>query len=403
MKRSLQIFTCLAGAALSATAFAQDSRATADEASPASSSTPVAFVYVSNVKTPGSLSSNANVYAYTAAANGKLTPVTGSPLNDNVFGMGVNGTYLFGVEPNGTTIDSFLMGTKGTLKKVHSLDTSVYNPDGCGAPGRIKIDHSGGFLYSLTEDPDCFGDHFQFYDINKSTGSLAYIGDTDEQEIGAYDIQFTGNDKFAYTPICTEFDHEEIPDTLGFARHTSGVLTDLNIGTIGPKPKESGNNYCPSAYATDPNQHMAALLSDEDADSDAFGNQVIATYSVSSTGKLSTSSTYKNMPTAPVAGQYGGNMSMSPSGKLLAVGGFDGLEIFHFNGASPVTKYKTIFTNEVVSGTYWDKYNHLYVIGGNSNNHGKLWVYTVTPTSITQATGSPYSIPNPSSIIVQNK
>jgi hypothetical protein len=55
------------------------------------------------------------------------------------------------------------------------------------------------------------------------------------------------------------------------------------------------------------------------------------------------------------------------------------------------------------SGTYflefgWDKANHLYALG-----IGKLFVYTVTPTSITEAPGSPYSIPEASSVIVLSK
>ena len=56
------------------------------------STTPVAFVYVSN--TPGSGANKVN--AYVAAANGKLTPVSGSPFADNLTSMVVNGKYLLG-------------------------------------------------------------------------------------------------------------------------------------------------------------------------------------------------------------------------------------------------------------------------------------------------------------------
>ena len=55
------------------------------------STTPVAFVYVSN--TPGSGANKVN--AYVAAANGKLTPVSGSPFADNLTSMVVNGKYLW--------------------------------------------------------------------------------------------------------------------------------------------------------------------------------------------------------------------------------------------------------------------------------------------------------------------
>ena len=92
-------------------------------------------------------------------------------------------------------------------------------------------------------------------------------------------------------------------------------------------------------------------------------------------------------------------MRMSPSGKLLAVGG-SGLEIFHFNGGSPLTKYKTLLTTDGIGQILWDNDNHMYALGSDAKG-GKLWVYTVTPTSVTEAPGSPYSITNAGSMVVQ--
>jgi len=46
----------------------------------------------------------------------------------------------------------------------------------------------------------------------------------------------------------------------------------------------------------------------------------------------------------------------------------------------------------------WDRDNHLFALSGNA-----LFVYTATPTSIKQTAGSPYSIPQASSLIVFNK
>jgi hypothetical protein len=47
---------------------------------------------------------------------------------------------------------------------------------------------------------------------------------------------------------------------------------------------------------------------------------------------------------------------------------------------------------------FWDNSNHLYAI---SQSAGKLFVFTVTPTSATQAPGSPYNISHPQNIAVQ--
>ena len=108
---------------------------------------------------------------------------------------------------------------------------------------------------------------------------------------------------------------------------------------------------------------------------------------------------------ATVGFQYVYDMEMAPSGKLLAVGGSDGLngggqEIFHFNGGEPVTAYTGLLTKDEISSMYWDNANHLYAISSNAN---KLFVFTVTPTSVSQAPGSPYAIYNPSVVMVQPK
>jgi hypothetical protein len=91
-------------------------------------------------------------------------------------------------------------------------------------------------------------------------------------------------------------------------------------------------------------------------------------------------------------------ISISPSGKFLAVGG-SGFQIFHFNGSSPITKYTGVFQpGSQFTEFGWDGDNHLYALGS-----GKLYVYTVTSTSVEEASGSPYSIPEASSMIVLTK
>jgi hypothetical protein len=89
-------------------------------------------------------------------------------------------------------------------------------------------------------------------------------------------------------------------------------------------------------------------------------------------------------------------MRMSPSGKLLAVAGSAGLQLFHFNGASPITKYTGLLVSGPVSMAYWDNSNHLYALSGS-----KLYVFNATPTSVGQAAGSPYAVKNPTALIVQ--
>src|SRR5258708_34583385 len=89
------------------------------------------------------------------------------------------------------------------------------------------------------------------------------------------------------------------------------------------------------------------------------GPSQLAVYSVDSSGNLTTTSTYQNMPAVLTQGAQ--TYWMSPTGKYLAVGGA-GLQIFHFNGANPITKFTGLLTTATIDKGYWDKANHLYGI-----------------------------------------
>ncbi|HTW32385.1 MAG TPA: hypothetical protein VMD76_11950, partial [Candidatus Sulfotelmatobacter sp.] len=82
------------------------------------------------------------------------------------------------------------------------------------------------------------------------------------------------------------------------------------------------------------------------------------------------------------------------------VGGTSGLQVFHFNGAKPVTTYTDLLTKEAIGQVFWDNHNHLYAL---SPATGKLYVFTVTPTSYSQAKGSPYTITGAESLQVLPK
>jgi WD40 repeat protein len=90
-------------------------------------------------------------------------------------------------------------------------------------------------------------------------------------------------------------------------------------------------------------------------------------------------------------------ISLSPSGNLLAVAGAGGLQVFHFNGASPITAYTGPLTTVPVDQLSWDNANHLYAI---SQSKGQLFVFTVTPSTNSAVSGSPYSVANPANLVV---
>ena len=94
------------------------------------------------------------------------------------------------------------------------------------------------------------------------------------------------------------------------------------------------------------------------------------------------------------------DLDMAPSGKLLAVAGTGGAQVFHFNGNTPITPYTGLLTKEEVDQVFWDNSNHVYAISRTGN---QLLAGTVTPTTLQKVPGSPYRIVNPVSIIVLPK
>jgi len=112
------------------------------------------------------------------------------------------------------------------------------------------------------------------------------------------------------------------------------------------------------------------------------------------------------MPTPQVNPQV---LNMSALGDFLAVGGSGtnntgngtqtaGLQVFHFNGANPVTPFGKVLTTAPIDQIHWDRNNHLYAL---SDSTRKLYVYSVTSSSITATPGSPFTMPStPNSLSV---
>jgi len=82
-----------------------------EPAASSTSSSPVAYVYVSGVYDIGVYKIN----AFAAAADGSLTPIPGEPFAGPVTSMAVNGKFFFGADTDAIHIDSYLMGKNGTV------------------------------------------------------------------------------------------------------------------------------------------------------------------------------------------------------------------------------------------------------------------------------------------------
>jgi hypothetical protein len=355
----------------------------------AAASAPVAYVYVSS--NPSGSSTN-EVQAFAAAANGKLAAISGSPFRDDVTSMAVNGKYLFASTRNGIYVATFAIEANGALRWKASTDIVKYNQSDCGDSGPVFLDHTGSSLYDMEFRSDCSNNSYQSLAIGKSTGYLHNLGATPGDAWLNLPASFIGNNVYAYSAVCLGNTYWEI---VGFKRNSSGLLSSIDINAPTPAPKE-GDFWCPSQTAADPTNHVAISLQAVNQDFNPDGPPKLATYTADKSGNLSTKSTLANMPQTSVGTVT--DLKMAPSGKLLAVGGSAGLQVFHFNGGSPITHDTGLLTKNPVDQFFWDNDNHLYAI---SRSADKLYVFTVTPTSATQAPGSPYTISHPQNIVVQ--
>lgn len=352
----------------------------------ASSNAPVAIVYVSHPSANSSTAPN-NIVAWWANAQGKLTPVAGSPFAGNVIPMALNGGYLFGGSVDGTHIDSFSISSVGALKQVASLDDQKYLSGSCDQVMDLTLDHTGATLYAYAGwfGPGCASDAtWQSFKVDGSNGSLAYLGNAGHNDLWSYPLSFIGNNEYAFEASGNEI--------YGFRREGNGMLvyaTDTTYRPAGP----NGETYNAQDAAADPTNHVGVLMQPNGS-----GETQVGTYTASSTGSLSTNSTANNMPKSEIGGPF--YSQMAPSGQLVAVAGQSGLQVFHFNGASPATHSTGLLTTSRIDEMYWDNDNHLYAI---SNLAGKLYVFTVTPTSYSEAAGSPYTIAEPQGLIVLPK
>jgi hypothetical protein len=342
----------------------------------------VAYVYVSSTPT----SSTGQISAYSAASNGALTPIAGSPFPYDVNYMAVNGAWLFGVANMDTDITSFSIASNGVLT---FKDTYKVTNPGTGVIS-VYLDHTGSTLYA---DYYTTNNDYLSFSINQSNGRLTKIGDLAGGPPNNTPVSFIGNNVYAYSSSCYHFGQEII----GVKRNTDGTLSYLNSNFPFPAEK-SGGFYCPWKAAADPTNHVAIAMDPLNSNWGQDGLWQLASYTADTAGNLTTKSTYSNMPTMLVGAVN--DYSMSPSGKYLAVAGTAGFQIFHFNGANPITKFTGLLTGNTIDQIFWDNANHVYAI---SLQAGKLFVWTVTSTGATRAPGSPHLIPNVQNLIVLPK
>jgi hypothetical protein len=357
----------------------------------------VAYVYIGTAN---------GVYLYDAASDGSLTLVSGSPYPIAGSAIGSNGGYFISLGTN--YLHSYPVASNGAIQnQVSQINTANYSSSpGCGATAGGELDHTGHDIYALRGINGCA--ELQSYQISNS-GTFTFL-DSSSFATNYYGPTvlpaITANDLYAYTGVyigtCGE-------NTYGFKRQSSGAFQSYPFTMDLPPVDPGWGGYEPLEVWTAGTSNYLATAVQEQSE-DGCGGPVkpvwLVSYTVDSQGNLHTTNTTQNVPAPDV---YPTVLNMSPSGDFLAVGGnlppsqtgstvqATGLQVFHFNGADPITVESGKLTTVPIDEIHWDNSNHLYAV---SNSTGKLYVYTITASSVTPAPGSPYRIAKPNALVV---
>lgn len=356
---------------------------------------PAAYVYVqSNYSGP-----NNRTVGFVANAKGQLSTIAGSPWANNITSMAVNGTFVFGSDnvpnDNGRNIYTYRIESNGALHYAGATNIDKNSQENsCNDGKNLLLDHTGSYLYSFVVEANCNSESaFESFAINKSTSQLKYLGVTTPNSFTlGPPLTIASDNLWAYAAG----GNGEYSAINGFKKASTGNLVNLtDLKFSYPAGEPSGATVSAGLAQADTTNHLAVnmyYVTNSGVDYD-----MIATYAINtSTGNLTTSSTWSNMPRAQTGAAT--STAMAPSGKLLAVGGPNGLQLFHFNPSGQATAFTGLITRSPITSVSWDNSNHLYAI---SHDDSQIHVFTVTSKGATEVSGSPWKVAFPVSMAVQ--
>jgi hypothetical protein len=361
----------------------------------------VAYVYIS---------ANTSTNAYNVSSTGALTPITGSPFTTAGNMIGSNGSYFITI--GFQDVYSNKIAPNGAIgEQVSEINTQDYTGAVCGDPtagGRANptggLDQTGKNVYIplfKANSPTC--DAIQTFQIAK-TGALTFSGAAiyaQGTRTAGFETVPTllGNNKFGFNFLSLA------PNCGGgiraFSRDSSGTLNNINFTETDPiaAPIKSTGYLATSLIAADPTSHFAIMVEPTTGCHGSSGGAQLASYTVDSQGNLTSTNTYVDMPT--VGNGPGGNMEIDPTGKFLALAVNTGIQLYHFNGAEPITPFPGfISTPGPIYQLSWDQNGYLYA---QEQASGAMHVYSVTSAKVKELSGSPTVVPIGQSFIVRSK
>lgn len=360
----------------------------------AQTTTPLAYVYVQTSK---------GVLLYDESSDGRLTRDSASPFPTAGQLIGSTGSYV--VTLGQTLVHLYRVTTQGRIgAQAAQIKMANYSDGLCGSASGGVLDHTGQYIEILF-NPAIYVSQpctaYQTYRIGKSTGTLTFLGSAEvDSNVGSElgPIAQTTNNKFAYALDVY------VPEVrlAGLMRESGGALANNSFSESDPEPPQP-YDYYPLQVTEAPNNRLAMALGTVEflgSPDVADGPVQLASYTVDTSGNISSSNTSDKMPTPDIGPTL---LRVSPGGGLLAVAGGDcswcvlspgngktGLQVFRFNGDNPITHYTGVLTTDPIGQLQWDNYSHLFAL---SRETGKLRVYRITTSSYKLEPGSPMTVP----------
>ena len=285
------------------------------------SAPPVAYVYA---PTP------AGIYGYAASSRGELTQIESSPFSQTAGSIvGSNSRYFITVDSE--YVHAYVVAADGAIgEQVSQIDTQLFGGSQCGAVNSAVLGHSGRYVYVLLQGGSGLTPCavYQTYEIGR-TGLLTFKGTTSDVSHGGFPAEtpltIEGNGQYAFEASegtgYTSPDSGCNPYLNGFSRESDGVLDYFapTADVIGPAPGSDGDELLPVPWliTNDPSDHFAIAVFDISGPGCGIGGPVqLASFTVNSTGDLTSTNTGGNMPTVP-----GGTsrILLNTAGTVLAV------------------------------------------------------------------------------------
>ncbi len=332
------------------------------------------------------------VYGLSASSTGQLSPISGSPFK--LAGKIIGSNKLQSLTMGQDFLHSYAVASDGAIGS--PLSQFAFFGGQCTSGGSAvedaEFDHSGKLIYVLLQNGSCA--EIQSDDINLD-GSFGPAGQLQLNSMGGDFVglpSILGNETLAFSDISSG----HYSSIYGFLRQLGGVLQTDGAQTLS---FQGSANYNPARPDASPvGNYVVLQLYPGDTNPPQIGS-----FTTNSDGVLSSTNTPADMPTSSLENPYS---TFSPFGDMFVLyadngagNPGNGIEVYRFNGAQPLTLYKKLLTGVPIDRVAWDNSRHLYAISDAEN---KLYVFTVTLSSITEDTewsiGAPFSMVVASSV-----